>query len=42
MMSCDALCQKCNVTILKRGSLKGQFTHKTPKTLKQKWIFPEF
>lgn len=33
-MSCDALCQKYNVTILKRGSLKGQFTHKTLKSFR--------
>lgn len=32
MTSCDTLCQKYNVRILKRGSLKGQFTHKNPET----------
>lgn len=42
MVSRDALCRKYNVTIPKKGTLKGQFTHKTPETLKHKWIFHEF
>lgn len=42
MVSCDTLCQKYNVKIPKKGTLKGQLTPKTPKTLKQKWIIHEF